>query len=361
VSAVVLCAVVLGLAGGRGLAARETAGAAADGGAAADPGASAPARFPYAVTLDLTLSPGLLTGQAEEIVYADEHKISQPAWEEDDKFSQLLWDLDPLFYMGMGAEIAPRNSWTRSGFFVKTGIRLGFPGRVGVMEDRDWGDDDDPNQLTHYSHHDASITEAFLWDTRVGFSWAVHPAIRLRFWGEYSYHHFAWSGDDGEGQYARYIVEWQQYYPWDDNPRHETFSGQVITYSQTWYLYWLGLSIDLRPHPRFQMGWSFGVAPPFYLDFGSTQIANWAKCVDDHKTTGGHYTDYVLRGVSFTAVVEFTYALLDGLDLVLTGTYRYSSGYKGLTYQPGEAAATGTGGAGIRYLDAALTVRLGVY
>jgi len=127
--AAVLFVLVVALAAGPGLGAQEEA-------VGEPPGdVLPPARFPYTVTLSAGF--GLFAGQAEEIVYAGSSKTSLPAWDDDDKLSQLLWDLKPLVYGGVGAVFAPRDPWTRSGFYLETGVSLGIPGRVGVMEDRD--------------------------------------------------------------------------------------------------------------------------------------------------------------------------------------------------------------------------------
>ena len=60
----------------------------------------------------LNLSPlaGMLYGHAEEIVYKYPKKAQY--------LSELLWDLKPLFYIGIAADLGPRNPFQNSGLIA---------------------------------------------------------------------------------------------------------------------------------------------------------------------------------------------------------------------------------------------------
>lgn len=62
---------------------------------------------------------GLLAGEGEEIVYRDESS--------DDKLSQLLWEIKPLFYTGVDVNYNWHKPENRVGFFTGGSFKYGFP------------------------------------------------------------------------------------------------------------------------------------------------------------------------------------------------------------------------------------------
>jgi outer membrane protease len=101
---------------------------------------------PYRVSL--AAISGLLIGQSEEIVYK---YIDQ-----DDKLSQLLWDLKPMAYLGSALSFSRSNPLSGFGAALDLSVKFGLPLASGFMEDRDWRNAD-PGQLTDFSTHEAYL------------------------------------------------------------------------------------------------------------------------------------------------------------------------------------------------------------
>ena len=122
--------------------------------------------------LSFGFSLGLLAGTSEEIVYRSSSS--------DNFMSQLIWPLDPLFYLGIDAGYSwqgpanPENVFERifSGFFLDASVKFGLPGDTGPMEDRDWIRQ--PTwALSHYSLHDNTVEFAIIAGLAVGKSFKL--------------------------------------------------------------------------------------------------------------------------------------------------------------------------------------------
>jgi outer membrane protease len=85
---------------------------------------------------------GFLYGHAEEIVYKFPNR--------DLYYSELLWDLKPLFYVGLTADYCLRDPFQQKGLIVSLSLRYGLPFKTGVLENRDWLNNR-TNYFTHYS------------------------------------------------------------------------------------------------------------------------------------------------------------------------------------------------------------------
>jgi outer membrane protease len=84
---------------------------------------------PYA--LSTWTSFGTFLGQSEEIVYPPPN---HPA----ELYSQLLWDIVPVFYYGFSLDFSRAQPLEKWGFFATFSLRNGIPGKSGKLEDRDW-------------------------------------------------------------------------------------------------------------------------------------------------------------------------------------------------------------------------------
>jgi outer membrane protease len=161
------------------------------------------------------VSLGLLDGQGEEIIYRNESG--------NNKLSQLLWDIKPLFYAGVDMAYSwqkPENIW---GIFADTSFKFGFPGRTGVIEDRDWMVLAYPEFLTHYSVHDNKTESAMLIDANIGVSFRIFKIFLLKTYIAYSFMRFSWTANGGSFLY-----------PASDGGHGYLRPIDVVAYKQTW-------------------------------------------------------------------------------------------------------------------------------
>lgn len=132
---------------------------------------------------------GWLAGEGEEIVYKGLNS--------DNKLSQLLWKMSPLFYTGLDVNYKwqkPENKW---GVFASALFKYGIPSETGKMEDRDWIYLNYPDFLTHYSVHDNRTEGAILFDADIGVSFNIYGSFLFKTYVSYNFMHFSWTANGG--------------------------------------------------------------------------------------------------------------------------------------------------------------------
>ena len=279
-----------------------------------------------------SLSPyfGALYGRSEEIVYQDPPR-------QNFYLSELLWDLKPLLYTGIGADLRPLDSSVRQGSFAELSFRAGLPARTGIIENRDW---QNPGEtfLTDYSRHAAHSRTAFLLDVSAGYFWRFFEPLALNVYGEFSYMHFSWSALDGYGQYANPSQ-------WNSNLPALIFSGEVLRYAQNWFILSPGVSLAWDMNRLFALETHFSYTP---LIFCSAR--------DDHLERNLTFRDYV----RFGHYVKFGGGLIlspsYNTDVSLFASYKRITGTRGDSYTGGEIAYNGAGAA-LSALDFGLAVK----
>ena len=296
----------------------------------------------------LSLSPlfGLVYGQAEELVYPVDTKAPL--------LSELLWDMKPVFYYGLlldFSQINPRNRW---GFFSNVSLKMGIPGPSGKQENRDWQSTENAN-LTDFSRHDNHTRELFLLDFRCGLSFPVNRFLIKPFF-HVSFKRLSFYGTDGYGIYAR-LIQRGIYYPIDDDPRLEQFSGKVISYTQEWIGVAPGVSVTFFWLHNFFTELSFMVSPLVYC-----------SALDEHKEgphmpRGRQFRDYMLGGIWIEPALRLSYAVKDWLTVSWGISWRHISGTKGNSYfrEPigtGTYRRAGQAGAGLSMLTTGLQFKV---
>ena len=188
-----------------------------------------------------SLSPlfGFQYGQADEIVY--KYPTS------DIYYSELLWDLRPMFYAGFNIDFSPRNPFESNGLLLSSTLKFGLTFKTGIIENRDWLGEDD--ELTHYSRHNLFLKRAILTDLTVGYSFRLTNIFALGAYLETSFMHYSWIAKDGFGQY-----------PWGEH----FFQGQVINYMQNWIIISPGLSLKLRLSSLLSLEGVFSYSPVIF-------------------------------------------------------------------------------------------------
>jgi len=284
---------------------------------------------PYA--LSSWTSFGTFLGQAEEIVYTSSEFKS--------KFlSQLLWDIKPVFYYGLSLDFSQTRPMEKWGFFATLSLKNGIPGKSGKMEDRDWMSKEN-DALTHYSVHDNFINELFAVDAFAGVSLPLNEML-LKVYATMSYMHFSFTGQYGEGTYARPLGG-GMYAPIDDDPVRQSYSNweKVINYTQNWLIIAPGISLA-------------SYFNRFYFEFFFT-ISPLVSCtgVDEHLTNSQVFKDYMNGGVFIEPGFHFSFIASRQLEFSLDLSWRYIGGAKGGTWygtQIGTATLIQQGTAGAR-------------
>jgi outer membrane protease len=289
-----------------------------------------------------TLSPyiGILYGHSEEIVYKDPP-------EQNLYLSELLWDLKPLLYVGLGADYAPPDRSVTKGFTAALSFRAGLPTRTGILENRDWISPPNYNYLTHYSRHDTYSRIAFFLDTSAGYFWRFAGSLAFNVYGEFSFMHFSWSGKDGYYQYASQSSENPGYYnPWDSGISKNSYDGEVIRYNQNWFVLSPGVSLKWDMNRLFSMKAFFNYSPLIY-------------CADrdDHLRRNVTYLDYLYLGHYLKSGGELVLSASANTSLSLFFSYKYITGPRGDTFQGGKLIAEDGAGAALSAPELGLAVK----
>ena len=328
---------------------------------------SSPGNFLRADTINtnyrLSLSPlfGMLWGQAAFLLYNPDR---------DQYASELLWDLKPLWYVGLAVDFGPQDPFRRGGFGAAASLKFGLPLRTGHMEDRDWIDRD-YDYLTHFSRHYAFSQSAIMLDVCAGYTWVLGHSLALRLYGAYSYMRFSWMAEDGFIQYASRRCECATlfgcncnlFHPWDENIPKRPIFGPGVRYVQNWHIVSPGISLKGRIGNNFTWQGGFRYTPLVF-------------CIhlDDH-----HFRDISFSGrFAFSHFFEgsgrFTFSPNERLELSLAAAYRHIARMRGNAYvhfnglgpHPEDPRFVGgnivrnffDGGAGFSALDVRLAARI---
>ena len=303
--------------------------------------ANPPGRYSF------SLSPlmGMLHGQAEELVF-------EPIGG-DRLLSELLWDLKPLVYLGLALDFSPRDPFRDSGFIAAASIKFGFPFRSGTHENRDWLNRQH-GLLTHFSQHDVFVLNAILADISAGYSWRLNDSFAFRAFAEFSFMHFAWSGENG---FVQYPPPNEPFPPWHSGLPKRNLYGMVIRYSQNWFIFAPGISLMWRFSPRFSLEGNFSYTPLIICNARDDHLRNAPPA-------GTVYWDFMSSGHYINGGGSFIFSPRDNMDFSLAVSYRHITGTRGKTYIQennfGQISRStlSDAGAGFSALDISLAARI---
>jgi outer membrane protease len=251
---------------------------------------------------------GLLNGQGEEIVYNGAYT--------DDKLSQLLWDIKPLFYAGLDIKyswLKPANKW---GLFANGSIKFGFPGETGVIEDRDWMASNLPNVLTHYSVHDNKTESAILLDFDIGASFVIFQKFLLKASISYHYMHWVWAAFGGSILYPAKDIDDDGYL--DQQHGYLDSSVKGLAYEQTWHIISPGIAFYGEFNPFFDIEIAFQATPLI-----------WCNALDNHFLRDLVITENMSLGLFIEPSLLFSFKPINHFSLSLSVAYRNISGARG--------------------------------
>jgi outer membrane protease len=292
---------------------------------------------------------GFVYGQVLELVY--------PAGGETkgEFFSELTWDMKPVFYIGFQADFGRADLLSAPGIFATVNLKTGIPADSGKMEDRDWLSTENAG-LTHFSSHTNRTRQFTALDIAAGASIPLGSYFYIKPFLSFSWTRFAFAGRDGYGQYARSKItgvfsrEPGPYNPIDDNPVMESYEGRtVITYEQNWFLFAAGISAGMRLPYDFALALSFQISPFSYC-----------TAVDRH-TGGSTFNDFTYGKLYLEPALSLSYSIKQ-VELSLNCSYRYIAKTKGNSYinqntNPDKNKA----GAGLSLWDTRLLVKINLF
>jgi outer membrane protease len=257
---------------------------------------------------------GVFLGQAEEIVYP-------PPGHKAEMFSQLLWDIKPVFYYGLSLDFSRVQPMEKWGLFATLSLKNGIPGRSGEMEDRDWMSKEN-DALTHYSVHDNYTNELFFFDASAGLSFPLNQFL-LKAYVSMSYMRFSFTGQYGYGTYARKEATGDYIFASiDDNPTRESYADweKVINYTQNWLTFAPGISLGYYFY-RFYAELFFNISP----------LVSCAG-VDEHLTNSQVFKDYMRGGIFLEPGFHFSFIAGRRLEFSQDFSWRYMGGARGATW-----------------------------
>jgi outer membrane protease len=273
---------------------------------------------------------GFAYGQAMEYVYP------LPGETNNEFLSELIWDMKPVFYLGVQAEFSRIDKMKGPGFFSSLSFKAGIPLDSGVMEDRDWLYPAN-SDLTRFSSHTNRTNEFFLLDAAAGYSFPVKSFLYIKPFISGSWARFAFAGRNGYGIYN------------DRNPKEQDFSGKkVITYRQDWLLLAAGFSTGTN------------ILYPFVFDF-SFQISPLTYCAatDNHISRDTIFRDFTGLGLFIEPSFKISF-FVKPVEFSLGLSYRHIGKTKGESYTNTNNAGFYSGGnkagAGLSMTDSRLLV-----
>ncbi|GMO34678.1 MAG: hypothetical protein Ta2F_10810 [Termitinemataceae bacterium] len=275
---------------------------------------------------------GLLNGQAEEIVFYDSSS--------KDKLSQLLWDIKPLIYAGANLHYGWHKDSNLVGVWTDAGIKIGIPNKTGRMEDSDWDNANNHDQLTHFSVHDNRTRQAILVDAAAGVSFNISKKHVINPFLSYSYMFFLWTANGGSILYPE-SSSGQAHRPISPS------SKVVAQYTQMWNILGFGISYHGMFNDYFDADISFKISPLV-----------WCFAVDNHVLRDLVITDDLKGGLFLEPLFTLSWTPKNFFRLSMSASYRHILGTRGnSTYKEREKTSKykNNSGAGYSAFDIGIT------
>jgi outer membrane protease len=283
---------------------------------------------------------GFIHGQSLELVYPIDTK--------GELYSELRWDMKPVFYYGAQVSFGLADIMRRVGFFSSISYKIGVPADSGIMEDRDWWSTEN-DSLTVFSSHTNKTGDFYKLDALIGVSFPVKSYFYIMPFISGSWMYFSFAGRDGYGKEARKKTSFPAaYYPIDDNPYEYTFSGEVIRYKQDWFLIAAGFSIGTKLLSPFSFELSFQISPLTYC-----------AAIDEHLSRRITFFDYTYMGLFLEPRGSFSFTM-ERIEFSLDFAYRYIGRTRGETHynkKDGDILQN-EAGAGLSFIDTRLLIKL---
>jgi outer membrane protease len=308
------------------------------------PGFSYAEKEKSSYAFSLSAETGILYGTSYEIVYY--HASSRRY------LSELQWNMKPLFFAGLSAELGPRNPLNGFAFFAELEIKAGLPGETGVTEDRDWFPNvpTAPGALTHFSSHENRTKAAFLADLGGGVSFPLGKISVLKIALNFSYMFFKHEAWDGYYQYGGNPTDINgPCVPWQSDWKKNYLYGLGMDYTQHWFILSPAVALVV-PGKRVSFSLSLAASPAI------TCIA-----FDNHFLRNLLTHERMFGGMFLETEGSFFFAFSGFFGIGLSASYRYIDGTRGDRYDTENGIDTpwmrNIAGAGYRAFQGKATFR----
>lgn len=262
---------------------------------------------------------GFKSGQIDEFVFLKSSDY------EDDKLSELNWEINHEYYAGIKLNGGFKD------FFAETSFCAGIPSKVGGMNDSDWlnvriAGAEDYQYKTNYSESDNYLKYDFSYDLKLGYIFHL-PAVKslktsIKPFLGFQYKNIKFDGKNGTAWYGAdkggYYAKWND----TENQSVSLFSGKVISYERQSSIFWLGADSEFDFLEDFSFFAGFKVSPYLY-----------SESIDEHHLKDSGYLD-VTPG--FFAAFDFSlgaeYKITERQSLCLSAEYFYMRTLRGDDY-----------------------------
>lgn len=254
------------------------------------------------------VSSGILSGQAQEIVYIDSKS--------DTKLSELLWNFKSLDYIGLDVKYSWLKPENKRGLFANGSFKYGFSNGTDIMEDRDWVYIENNVAysvypwLTHYSVHDNNTKSAILIDFNFGMSFLIFNKFLIKPYLSYHYMHFSWTASGGSILYPSWDTNGDGKPDGDHLPLFVDYD-EIGKYEQIWNIFSPGISFYGEFNRYFDIEIAFEITPLI-----------WCKAIDNHLLRNLVITDSLKGGIFIEPSLLFSYKPKDYFVLSLSLTYK---------------------------------------
>lgn len=288
---------------------------------------------------------GIIYGQAMELVFPENDKTK------GDLYSELLWDLKPVFYLGIQADFNRKSQIKIPEFFSSVSFKAGIPADSGTMEDRDWMSSENA-ELTHFSNHTNKTNLFFNAEISLGASVPVRNNFYFKAFIYGAWIHYAFTGRDGYGKYARSKDQFSNtFFPIDNDPDIYDFTGmEVIHYKQDWLLFSPGFSAGAKLFNIFTVDFSLKIS-----------LFNYCIAQDEHIDRKTTFIDIIYGNFFVEPSVEIKYSI-SRFDIIFNFTYRQLNNSSGLSYMNSNDAefllVQNKSGSALYLIDACLLAKI---
>ncbi|MCL2276355.1 MAG: omptin family outer membrane protease [Treponema sp.] len=311
--------------------------------------------------LSLGISSGTVYGKSLELVYPVDTKA--------DYLSELIWEMNSIFYFDLNIDFGKRDFMSSTGFFSSISFKLGIPGNSGIHQNRDWMSAENDN-LTHFSSHKNTLRDFYWADVVIGLSIPVKPYFYFIPAIKGSWMRFSFSGIDGQGKYARYagctpncpppwessfhpancgFTSFSSYSSIDYYPYIYQFHGEVIRYKQNWLLAAVGITTGITALNPLAFELSFYISPFTYC-----------AAVDEHIGRNIIFNDYSSWAIYMEPGGRISYAT-ERVDYSFEFSYNFIGRTRGPSYAnegAGFFKSLNEAGAGLSIFDISFSITL---
>ncbi|MBQ9205779.1 MAG: omptin family outer membrane protease [Treponema sp.] len=297
---------------------------------------------------------GMKWGQIDEYVFCNNCEY------DDDKWSELNWEIKPELYYGLKI----RGGW--KGFFEETHFMAGIPMETGIMHDSDWQNVQysglaDYQYKTSYSKSDNYLDYDFIFGFKGGYEFKIKEIFKIKPAVAFDYQNIkftakngiAWYGESSNGYYKPYYTATPETF----KNMLQNYNGQDISYKRVAYYFWLGsnFSVDLPYH--FIVNTEFFISPYLYMESFDSHLLRGTDFAD---RTPGNFA-------AFKWNLGAEYKITERHSILLNAQYFYMRVLRGDDFMKTASSKTykkatdADGGAGAKYFDISLSYRFTIF